>query len=1275
MSSRIEKYEIAGLIGEGGFGRVYKAQDTQMMRWVAIKVMSVEQNESALQRFRNEAIVAGGLHHPNLVTVYELGEYNNHPFIVMEYLEGRDLSCYIGNPNEQLPIAKKIDVLVQTARGLERAHRQQVIHRDIKPANIMLLKDGTVKVMDFGIARLTHDASRRNTATGMVVGSLLWMAPEIFSGHDADVPTDIWAFGVMAFELLSGEHPYQSPVLSSSSNTAQLIFQITQSEPPLLTTRAPEVPLTLSEVVRRCMARDRHDRYHSLRDVILDLEPILAQQRRQQATILAAQAEQAASLGQLDRAMDLVTEALESDNESQPARQLRERLQRELKRKSARDRVEMLIQQSSDDLAARRLEEAVQKLKTALDLDPDSRTARSRLDELQTLLARKRQVEQIAAKASSELSAGNLEGTGRLLEQAFSLEPNNSQLIQLQQSLVTERLRRERRQRFEAGLAQARERLEQHKPDEALRIISQTRDLATGEAGLDSLLFELEEIRRESERMESLRQAWNKAQTLQKKNDWQGIVSILEPIAISAEAAWPEITSLLANAQRELATRRRTEAMQAALDEAKALFKSGDINSALNSVERASILYPEDNRFRELSQRLTQERQRRESDRESSRVQEEVKDLLSRHRHSEALRRLDTAAERFPEASWGEQRRRVVLEYARNLQQSGNHEEAITVLTSTLEKHGADEVLARLKKEIEDDHETQRKRDSVFEAASRARSLIDSGELDAAINQVEKALESYPQEAVLVDLQRQTKERMRTREVDRRRRDFESRIAQVETSIALQDWDRATAVLEAIQKDFPGHADVAALRGKLAAARKRQQIIIRRTDVESAMKLQEWDRAQQLLFAFQRDYPDAESTSALSDAIQAGMRSVRMRIRFKAVENAIDARDWSGAAAGLHSLQNEFPNDESVSKLALRYEQELQLDQVVIHARQLIAAGDLTAARAEISKGLLVKRTPALEELYQQVDANIRERAPDPRLHSTPSSIALPPLQSKPEPEARKQSSPVMLVGGIAAAIVVLAGGYFVFRPKPVPLSIAPVSRIEAKAGESIQKQLKATGGTAPYKWTLASGSLPEGLQLSESTGDITGATEKSGDFHAEVKATDNAGQTATVGIDLKLEAIQQQAKVEKPPIITTPEIKTPPVENTRKPPDKNKKQPDTKKQDVVQKPIPDPPKPIVVETPKVELGEAEVARRATQVWTGTLAPGAIVTIDGSSASTGRVSGIPIPGQSAVQVTIQSPAGIVVSKQPSADSGWRSFQMRNDSGDAVSRVQFQWRRR
>ena len=224
MISNFGPYQITEEIGRGGFGRVFKATDVRLQRAVAIKVLTAIGDPDLLRRFSLEARSTANLHDPNIVTIYDVGEHEGAPFIVMEYLEGRDLRQMIA-ALVPVDITEKIRIMVQVARGLQHAHAQAVIHRDVKPGNIFILPSGQVKVMDFGIARAARAAETRLTRSGDIIGTVLYMSPEQFRGQDADALTDIFAYGVTFYEFLSGVHPF------AASDVASMVHNVTALEP------------------------------------------------------------------------------------------------------------------------------------------------------------------------------------------------------------------------------------------------------------------------------------------------------------------------------------------------------------------------------------------------------------------------------------------------------------------------------------------------------------------------------------------------------------------------------------------------------------------------------------------------------------------------------------------------------------------------------------------------------------------------------------------------------------------------------------------------------------------------------------------------------------------------------------------------------------------------------------------------------------------------------------------------------------------------------------
>src|SRR5271154_902438 len=359
---KIGKYEIQAELGQGGFGRVYRAFDPTVGRPVALKILMTEGNQDLLTRFKNEATSAGNLRHRNIVTIYDFGEFSGRPYLVMELLEGEDLTQTIASA-KPLTLLQKMNVMDQVADGLDCAHSNGVVHRDVKPANIRLLPDGTVKILDFGIARVSRDQRTRLTQQGDLIGTILYVSPEQFGGADADALCDIFAYGVTYYEFLTGQHPF------GSSDPRSVMFKITMEDPPSLRSLLPECPDSLEQVLNRALHKDRELRYQSLRDLRLDTEPLIIELKQQRAKQLLAEAQELSAHETQPEALALINEALNLDPGNKEARQLRESVQRQLQKKALQPRVDGMLQTAQEQLAKGAFFQAVQTLESANKLD------------------------------------------------------------------------------------------------------------------------------------------------------------------------------------------------------------------------------------------------------------------------------------------------------------------------------------------------------------------------------------------------------------------------------------------------------------------------------------------------------------------------------------------------------------------------------------------------------------------------------------------------------------------------------------------------------------------------------------------------------------------------------------------------------------------------------------------------------------------------------------------------------------------------------------------
>jgi hypothetical protein len=255
--SKIGKYEILGEIGKGSMGTVHKARDPLLDRVVALKTIlpTAEIHAEAKERFLREARSVARLQHPNIITIYEMGEVEEMPFIAMEFLEGESLADAMasGRPGS---LEGKLEVVHQLCRGLGYAHGRGVIHRDIKPTNIFLLADGTAKVLDFGVAWL--EGGTFATRTGMLLGTPVYMAPEQFSGGDLDHRVDQWALGAILYEMIAGKRPFDAETVPT------LVYQIVHTPLPQLDPDELGIPATVVQLINRALQKNRDDRFLNL---------------------------------------------------------------------------------------------------------------------------------------------------------------------------------------------------------------------------------------------------------------------------------------------------------------------------------------------------------------------------------------------------------------------------------------------------------------------------------------------------------------------------------------------------------------------------------------------------------------------------------------------------------------------------------------------------------------------------------------------------------------------------------------------------------------------------------------------------------------------------------------------------------------------------------------------------------------------------------------------------------------------------------------------------
>jgi len=411
---------VIDLLGRGGMGLVYRAFDRQLNREVAIKTVTegFTGDQEMMKRFYQEAAKTGSLRHQNIVTVYDLGEQDGFPYIVMEYLSGDPLDRLIQSGKSH-PLAFKLRIIEQVCNALGYAHRSDVIHRDVKPANVIVQSDGVVKLLDFGIARQENTESRL-TRTGSVIGTLQYMAPERLRNAAFDGRSDIFSVGVVMFQLLTGQLPF--------TGDYSIVHKILTDKHPPLNQYLSKYPSVLDAILDRALAKSPDDRYSTAEEMAAELASVEQELRKEQVAEWIQKAERLVQEEQFTSARDVLLQVLKVEHQHATARQMIAQVQQNLNLRARAAQVRQLKAQAEEASADKRYEDAIHCLEEACGLDPSSSELAELLDSVRQKKRHRELIDGYLRDADTARERGDLEAAGAVIAKAMEVDSNDSRV-------------------------------------------------------------------------------------------------------------------------------------------------------------------------------------------------------------------------------------------------------------------------------------------------------------------------------------------------------------------------------------------------------------------------------------------------------------------------------------------------------------------------------------------------------------------------------------------------------------------------------------------------------------------------------------------------------------------------------------------------------------------------------------------------------------------------------------------------------------------------------
>lgn len=839
---RIGKYDITGEIGRGGMGVVYRGEDKRIKRQVAIKRLLTRgledsERETMLQRFYNEAQNTANLNHPNIVTVYDFGETDDgDPYIVMEFLEGRPLDKLIST-KPPVPVFEKLGIISQVCMALNYAHKRGVVHRDIKPANVMVLADGTVKLVDFGIAKqeksdlLTRAAlTRMNT----VIGSLYYIAPERFQGQEADGRSDIFSTGVMLYQFLTdGVLPWDA-----GDDTATVYAMVNSPRPPLskyLSEYPPELDLALD----KALAKLPENRYSTAEEFGFELESISNSQKGQYARELYGQAQTLAARAEYNRARDVLLQLTNRvDTHHTGAKKLLIEVQQGLQQQQRVEQVRQLRFQAEEALAQDHYQDAINALQNAVKLDPTDPAITTLLSTALESKEKKEEVEKLLREAEEARDTGNYEVAHKLASRAVQIAPTDLHAKAVYLSVRKEAEEQAKQKEVRGLIDSARQEITARKFTAALDILRKIEVLDPNVVELPALLDRARAGQEQEHRRKEMDRVSSEVDAALAREDFMGALSIAD----EALKKFPGDASLLrirALADEQFQSTQQRKFIEEQVQVVRDLLQKSNREAALQVIDAALKKVPRDSRLLALRTDIQRTIETERAEGATHQRLKEAREAIERKDFRKAVDLLEdltslggsvsseiTGLLDFAKAEWNKQQRAATIEgalvAAEHLIAQESYEKAIAALEAAIRQY-PDQALQLLLAQARDRHEQATRK---FEVVVRqAQELFDAGKHEQTIS----LLSSQP--PALQNLAKFQELATRVRTVVEREKAIQSAVQKARAALKAGEIVQCEEILQATSQAYGDSATLKQARADLDA----QRDTIARTNVQNAI--------------------------------------------------------------------------------------------------------------------------------------------------------------------------------------------------------------------------------------------------------------------------------------------------------------------------------------------------------------------------------------------------------------------------------------------------------